>query len=92
MLDDYSTALVCPHCAAIHEASLRASTDEGAPEDGNISICVRCEALSIYDSTMPGGLRLPTGTETAEAMQSKEVQRAMHALKRSHYLIKAALN
>jgi len=82
----------CPWCTAVHDCAADVQTNERPPEDGDTNICIRCESISIYDSTVPGGLRLPTDKELVEALDDKDVQRALWALNRSHYLIKKGNN
>jgi hypothetical protein len=92
MMEHYDIdKIVCPWCTSIHDCAANVN-GEGAPEDGNINLCIRCECISIYDSTLPGGLRLPTPIEMSEAMEDEDVQRALWALNRSHYLIKKGNN
>ena len=81
----------CPWCAAVHDCASNVM-GEGAPEDGNINICINCESISVYDSEAPGGLRLPTKEEFDEAMAAEDVQKALWAISRSHYLIKKESN
>jgi hypothetical protein len=88
----YQTSIVCPHCASIHECATRANGESGAPEDGNLNICFRCERMSIYDRKATGGLRPATSAEIVEAMQAPEVLKALDNLRMTHYQLKRASN
>lgn len=93
MLDHYRIdKITCPWCAVVHDCASPASDEPGAPENGNINICINCECISVYDNTVPGGLRIPTDEEHTEAMQNPDVKKALVALRRSHYLIKKGSN
>lgn len=93
MLEHYDVGkIVCPWCAVIHDCAMGVTDDPGAPEDGNINICINCERISVYHRESRGGLRIPTDKELAEAMQQKEVKKALWAIKRSHYHIKKGSN
>jgi hypothetical protein len=83
--------LRCPWCTAVHDCASNVN-GTGGPEDGNINICFNCESISIYEREAPGGLRLPTKEEFDDAMEDKDVQKALWALSRSHYLIKKGNN
>ena len=93
MLEHYDVGkIVCPFCAVIHDCAMSAGPEPGAPEDGNINICINCEQVSVYEQEAPGGLRPPTPEELEEALQQDEVQKALWALRRSHYVIKKENN
>jgi hypothetical protein len=84
--------IICPWCTSIHDCASGIEANERPPEDGDTNICIRCECISIYDSTVPGGLRLPTDVELVEAMDDEEVQKTLWALNQTHYLIKKGTN
>jgi hypothetical protein len=72
---------LCPHC---HRDNPQASTlkdGDGsvAPVDGNLSICIGCGAISVFDRKWYGGLRKPTAQESAEIMFDAEVQEKLRA-------------
>jgi hypothetical protein len=56
----------CPYCGTSHGQAVPIG-DAGAllnePEDGDISLCVRCGRWVIFDSTASGGMREPTPEE-----------------------------
>jgi hypothetical protein len=60
--NDFDTPLVCPICRAVHEASANLTGPE-APEDGDVSMCIMCGGISVYDASKPEGLRFPTDGE-----------------------------
>jgi hypothetical protein len=56
----------CPYCGASHGQAVPIG-DAGAmlnePEDGDISLCVRCGRWVVFDSAASGGMREPTPEE-----------------------------
>jgi hypothetical protein len=73
----------CPACG---EAIDRASHIEGesAPSPGDVSICIRCAAVNLFDDDLSP--RVPTAAELARLRASAtwpEIQRHVRALTRS---------
>lgn len=59
---DFDIPSICPICNAHHEAA--ANTESQAmPTDGDVSICIVCHGISVYDFSRPGKLRFPTDAE-----------------------------
>lgn len=63
----------CPHCDRVNDRY------SGAPgtkaSEGDISICWGCKKISIFDGK--GGQRIPTAEELAEALDDRDVLRAI---------------
>lgn len=53
--------IVCPACGERHDASTQIGSDTSSgPKDGDFSACSSCGTMSVFDSTLDGGLRPPT--------------------------------
>jgi hypothetical protein len=84
--------IVCPYCAVIHDCAMNVGPEPGAPEDGNVNVCIKCGRISLYHKDTPGGLRVPTDAEYVEASADPDVKRAMFAVRQTNYLIKKRSN
>lgn len=60
--------------------------------DGDVSICLYCSHLAIYDPAQPGGLREPTDAERFALEVDDGVQAAVAATRRWQYRQAARLN
>lgn len=76
---DFATDITCPICLAHHEASAALNGTAG-PKDGDVSLCIVCGGISVYDSTAPGRLRFPTDPELEEFMADPLIRQAQAAL------------
>lgn len=58
MIDDAAVHPVkCPYCGKLNELA-SSQTDRGAkPDDGDVSICIDCGNVALFDKTMKGGAR-----------------------------------
>lgn len=63
--NDFNVDCVCPQCRAIHDGMAN-MMDTRHPEDGDVSMCIVCGGISIYDHTNPTRLRFPTDDELVE--------------------------
>jgi hypothetical protein len=80
--------IVCPYCTVSHDGALNVDLEDGAPPvDGDANICGKCAHVSIYDSTVKGGLRLPTPEETETLSQEPEIVRAIQIAKQARWTI-----
>ena len=92
MLEHHDVKVVCPWCASFHDCATEVSIEPGAPENGSYNVCIKCSRISVYDTEVPGGLRLPSPEELESALQDTEVCKALWAIRRSHYHIKRKAN
>jgi hypothetical protein len=63
------------------------TTDDEAPHDGAVNLCIVCKGISVYDSNVPTKLRFPTDEELVEINADPEISRvraAMHAVDKLH--------
>ena len=78
------TALVawhrCPGCGELHDGATHFDGPAEDPSDGAAFICFDCGCLGIFDSAVEGGVRLPTGAETAEYRAEQNVRLALAAV------------
>lgn len=59
---DYDLPSICPQCLAHHEAAANTSGG-GMPTDGDVTVCIVCRGIAVYDFSLPGKLRFPTDEE-----------------------------
>ena len=60
------------------KTKLDASTGEGAPADGDWTVCIRCGCLSVYRDDLT--LREPTVDELVESTKNEDIQRFRRAI------------
>jgi hypothetical protein len=69
----------CPHCGKLNDRQTMLGGN-GAPKDGDASICVQCAQWSVFELTAFGMIqRMPTPTEAASLMADERCQ-AVQAL------------
>jgi hypothetical protein len=54
----------CPHCGYVVDSTSSARGDDATPREGSITICFRCEGVSVFRADLT--LRLPTSAEEPE--------------------------
>ena len=67
--------MACPACWYPVDAATGITSDE-APEDGSVSICLACGAISVYCNGA-SALRPPTVEERGELMGDPDIQKAV---------------
>lgn len=70
---------VCQACGYRHDMVSNVGDGRHAPVDGDVSICLRCAAVSLFDSTTPAGLA-PAPVEVLDDPEIKMVVRAVHVM------------
>lgn len=81
MLHHRIDLLICPWCSVHHDCASEVTGESSPPEDGNINICFDCTGLSLYDSTVHGGLRKMTPEEQRQATADPDVRSAITAVR-----------
>jgi hypothetical protein len=72
----------CPFCQHIVNTFADPRNPENTPHDGDISICVNCSGLSVFQGSE---LRLPTPAELARSMRDKKLLHSIKELRAEHY-------
>jgi hypothetical protein len=75
----------CPFCGQHHEAVSRARSSTDYPDDGDVTMCLACGEICIFDSDVAGGLRKPTKREQRifdRDPRIREVREAWRIVKR----------
>jgi hypothetical protein len=75
-------ARLCPFCQHSVNTFADPRNPENIPHDGDISICVNCSGLSVFEGSE---LRLPTPEELARSMRDKNLLRSIKELRAEHY-------
>jgi hypothetical protein len=68
----------CPHCGYDHDCATGLFSAD-VPDEGDVSICIRCGQLCWFQRSAPGGLRKPTKKEKRELLRDDKVIRALAA-------------
>jgi hypothetical protein len=76
---DFDLPSICPICLAHHEATANTQS-QSRPTDGDVTICIVCHGISVYDFTLPGLLRFPTDEELEVIKADPEIQRVQWAM------------
>lgn len=69
----------CAKCGKILDGQTCATLDQRKPKDGDVSLCMYCNTLAIFD-VRKGRLRKPTQTEIAEILKDPEIARVRAAI------------
>jgi hypothetical protein len=72
---------ICPHCCQHHEAATHMGGADFEPDDGDVTICLGCGRLCIFDSESYGGLRKPTKKEQRTIDRNERVREVVTAWK-----------
>lgn len=70
----------CHHCAANLEAATAVGPEARRPMPGDVSVCIRCGELNIFDAEMR--LRAPMDDQKAEFMADPDVRRVVASAKK----------
>lgn len=76
---DFDMAMQCPICLSYHEAAAN-TMDQRMPVNGDVSLCIVCGGISVYDSSLPFLLRHPSDAELAEFMADPNIKLLQIAL------------
>lgn len=64
-----TAAYHCPYCGCLHDAAM-AANDGGCPRPGDVTICLQCAGVLLFDPSMIA--RKPTDTELCRLMLSRD--------------------
>jgi hypothetical protein len=70
---------ICPHCSYKHDSVSLMDEKFAMPNDGDVTICIECGHLSIFELLAKGGLREPTLKEYKVLMKDRRVVDMMAA-------------
>ncbi|MEJ6847493.1 hypothetical protein V3589_14895 [Sinorhizobium fredii] len=57
-----TTETICPFCAQRYDAA-SAIAGNADPVNGDVTLCMNCGEWSMFDASVPGGLRKPSDSE-----------------------------
>lgn len=66
----------CPHCGYHHDCATGLFGAD-VPDDDDVSICIRCGQLCIFQRNASGGMRKPTKQEKRELLRDHKVTLAL---------------
>ena len=69
----------CPWCGTTHDRASNADGKAGAPEEGDVSVCIRCAGACVFDAKLK--LRKATGGELAELRANPAFRKAQWAVR-----------
>lgn len=77
----------CPHCAYEPDSHTQIRVeDPGVPEDGDISLCINCAGISVFNGN---DLRPPTEDEYESFLMDRDVIDGVAAIR---FMIEAEAN
>lgn len=65
----------CWNCGKENDYCAAAEFPDRVPENGDVSFCVYCGALALFDDTNPDAVRKPSPSERDEMMQKEHILR-----------------
>lgn len=72
----HELSTICPFCLYACTSATPADHDhESAPEDGDISLCIKCGEWSVFDSAQAHKMRKPSWPEYQRIAADKELRR-----------------
>lgn len=71
----------CPGCGAALDGALHVGEEEHAPTPGDVSICMYCRDIMIFEEE---AFRLPTDEELSDILEDKTIRKAIRALEEFH--------
>jgi len=81
MLEPAKVKSVCPFCRKKCDCASVMSQDEPVqPKNGDVSICIGCGCISIFDDTTTGDLRVPTIKELGDITNDTLVMSVLSAI------------
>lgn len=72
----------CHYCGSVHELATGITTEEG-PQEGDLSLCIVCLEVSVYDFSEPGNTRKLTDEEREMVMKLPKIKQAREFFKKS---------
>jgi len=79
MTEDMNT--VCPFCGYRHDAVSGVETDTDFPSDGDVTLCIQCGEVCVFDGDADGGLRKPTSRERRDFASNATLTKLVDAWK-----------
>jgi hypothetical protein len=67
----------CPGCGTLMDGATHIDGPPIDPDDGDPMICAYCGCLGVWDSTVEGSVRLPTGDEDTDMRADENVALAL---------------
>lgn len=83
---DFNLNQQCPNCLSYHNGASN-TMDQAMPVDGDVSVCIVCGGIAVYDFSVPLLLRHPNDAELAVIMADpniKILQQGLEELKRRY--------
>ncbi|MCY4471141.1 MAG: hypothetical protein OXC08_20690 [Thiotrichales bacterium] len=74
-----TAADACPWCGKVQDRASNADGKAGAPEEGDVSVCIRCAGACVFDAKLK--LRKATGGELAELRANPAFRKAQWAVR-----------
>ncbi|RPJ20085.1 MAG: hypothetical protein EHM35_19935 [Planctomycetaceae bacterium] len=72
----------CPFCKRKNDHCSNVGSEHSQPTDGDVTMCIGCGGLAIYDSKSESGLRVPSVAEIIDVLADQDVEKAMMAWQR----------
>lgn len=76
MVKDHEHASTCPYCGKHNDMAGSMPGQRARPKDGDVSLCIGCGHVGVFDSRAPGGLRKTSPLEAATLAANPQMSRA----------------
>lgn len=73
-MNEFMKASTCPYCGKVNEFASNPH-DDGRPSDGDVTMCIGCGHIAIFDEQAPGGCRKTTALEAAQFSADERISR-----------------
>jgi len=83
---EHALATHCWNCGYECNHHSAPGDDHAPPSDGDISVCINCGKLAIFDASMPDKVRRPSPSESIELHQDPEVHQMLIAWYRAKHM------
>jgi hypothetical protein len=83
----YLSPTVCAHCGHQHDrvsGIAEKGVKQEPPQEGDVTICIRCGQWNIFDDGSDGGLRKPTAAEARHIDKSKMARQVSKAWRQTN--------
>lgn len=79
MSDDRVFHSICPFCGSHLDRVGHIVGDNLQPDNGDVTLCIRCGEVGVFDDTVLGGVREPTSRERRNIRRDPDVAKVREA-------------
>ena len=79
MSDDRVFHSICPFCGSHLDRVGHIVGDNLQPDNGDVTLCIRCGVVGVFDDTVLGGVRKPTSRERRDIRRDGRIREVREA-------------